>query len=184
MIQLRGNINIRTIDGRRGPFNVGALVTPLGEFKVKDACLDQFDEGRYSGEFTIERIYPATYFAATRLIIEVRAQLGGMALDEADELEVPADFNAEPDPVDETPVAATTEAAAEPETSESAKTSEPESDEARLQTLFGTLYPLGESVKLDPTVDRQRFRDQRNTLKRLGYRFQFDDQNWIQREAA
>src|SRR5699024_5120220 len=75
MIQLRGNINIRTIDGRRGPFNVGALVTPLGEFKVKDACLDQFDEGRYSGEFTIERIYPATYFAATRLIIEVRAQL-------------------------------------------------------------------------------------------------------------
>jgi hypothetical protein len=183
MIQLRGNINIRTIDGRRGPFNVGALVTPLGEFKVKDACLDQFDEGRYSGEFIIERIYPATYYAATRLIVEVRAQLGGMALDEVDELEVPADVNAEPDPVDETPVAVSTPPAPEPETPEPEE-SEPDDDALRLQTLFSTLYPLGECVKLDPTVDRQRFRDQRNALKHLGYRFQFDDQVWTLPRAA
>lgn len=182
MIQLRGNINIRTIDGRRGPFNVGALITPLGEFKVKDACLDQFDEGRYSGDFTIERIYPATYFAATRLIVEVRAQLGGMALDEVDELEAPADVNAEPDPVDEAPVAAPTTPEPEPETPEATETTD--DDAAKLQALFGTLYPLDECVKLDPTVDRQQFRDQRNVLKRLGYRFQFDDQVWTLPQAA
>jgi len=30
---------IRTIQGRNGPFNVGRLITDLGEFAVKDTLL-------------------------------------------------------------------------------------------------------------------------------------------------
>ena len=44
--------------------------------------------------------------------------------------------------------------------------------------LFGTLWPLGTQVRLDPTVDRKRFREQRNRLKALGYTFDAIEQIW------
>src|SRR5690554_5670388 len=44
--------------------------------------------------------------------------------------------------------------------------------------LFGLLWPLGQSVKLDPTVDRALFRRQVSRLKELGYRFQAPTQTW------
>jgi hypothetical protein len=37
--------------------------------------------------------------------------------------------------------------------------------------LFGALWPLRAQVKLDPTVDRRRFRRQRDRLRALGYGF-------------
>lgn len=180
MMNLRGNIDIRTINGRNGPFNVGTLTTSLGEFRIKDACIDEFDVGRYAGEFTLERIYPASYFAGPRLIVEIRAKLAEMVLDDVDEL--PTENDQEPDPADEpdpTPEPASP-VAAEPDHGSQPLSDEP-SDE-RLKSLFGELYPLQAQVKLDPTVDRQRFRAQRNALKDLGYRFDFENQVW--KEAA
>lgn len=44
--------------------------------------------------------------------------------------------------------------------------------------LFGLLWPLEQSVKLDPTVDRALFRRQVSRLKELGYRFQAPTQTW------
>lgn len=47
MLKLTGHLTIRTIDGRNGPFNVGRLLTEIGEFAVKEALLDQYEPGRY-----------------------------------------------------------------------------------------------------------------------------------------
>uniref|UniRef100_UPI000A500F7F DUF3275 family protein n=1 Tax=Pseudomonas amygdali TaxID=47877 RepID=UPI000A500F7F len=37
MINLPGELSIRTIQGSRGAFNVGRLITSIGEFVVKEA---------------------------------------------------------------------------------------------------------------------------------------------------
>jgi hypothetical protein len=46
------------------------------------------------------------------------------------------------------------------------------------ERLFGSLWPLGQSVKLDTTVDRALFRQQKDRLKALGYKFQPVGQTW------
>ena len=35
-----GQLTLRTIRGKNGPFTVGRLVTPIGKFAVKDAELE------------------------------------------------------------------------------------------------------------------------------------------------
>lgn len=45
-------------------------------------------------------------------------------------------------------------------------------------TLFGALWPLGEIVKLDATVDRRLLRQQRDRLGALGYEFAPLSQDW------
>lgn len=45
--------------------------------------------------------------------------------------------------------------------------------------LFGVLWPIGRVVKLDPTIDRGLFRQQKDYLKANGYRFSATEQNWV-----
>jgi len=45
-------------------------------------------------------------------------------------------------------------------------------------TLFGLLWPLGEVVKLDATVERRVMRQQRDRLMALGYSFEPLSQDW------
>ena len=172
MLKLSGMLTIRTIDGRNGAFNVGRLVTDLGEFSVKDTLLDQYEEGRYEGDFGISRIYPAYYAAGGRLVVEVRATLETLALAGIDAL-APDDVApaVEPDPMEETPAAA-----AQPASTSDAP-NEPEDGNPDAQ-LFGALWPMGAKVKLDPTVDRARFRRQKERLKGLGYQFRPLGQIW------
>lgn len=181
MLKLTGVLTIRTINGRNGLFNVGRLVTELGEFSVKDTLLDQYEEGKYEGDFGLSRIYPSYYLAGSRLVVEVRATLETMALAGIDALTaedvVPA---VEPDPLEEASTASRDVAARGDET-----TVVDDADaEAR---LFGELWPLEAKVKLDPTVDRARFRCQKEQLKKLGYQFQPLGQYWekpVTEEAA
>ena len=114
MIKISGVVTVKTINGRNGPFNVGRLVTEIGEFAVKEG-IEEYDPGQYEGDFAISRIYQASYAIGGRTTTEV-----------------------------------------------------PSGDEA----LFGELWPLGEKVKLDPTVDREVLRRQSARLKELGYQFQ------------
>jgi hypothetical protein len=187
MIQLPGQLAIRTISGRNGDFNVGRLSTSIGEFVVKDAMLDQYKEGKYQGDFAIYEISPSSYTHAGRLVIEIRAKLDSMTLDNVDDLtseeveqieskvqdpldeerQQPAKLKAQP-PItdDETPFGMEEEKAAE------ATTESP--DEA----LFGILWPLGRSVRLDVTVDRQVLRLQTKRLEQLGYELDFKTQCW------
>lgn len=165
MFTLSGVLAIRTIEGRYGPFNVARLTTELGEFAVKDTLLDQYAEGKYAGEFGISRIYPAHYLTGGRLVIEVRATLETLALAGIDALTAEdATPTVEPDPIDETAAAPAEPAPPAP--------SEDDVD------LFGALWPLGPQVKLDPTVDRARFRRQKTRLDQLGYTFQPLGQIW------
>ena len=59
--------------------------------------------------------------------------------------------------------------------SEGFRISEAEDGDA---ALFGLLWPLGESVKLDSTIDRRTLRAQIARLGELGYALDFKTQEW------
>ncbi|EXL06478.1 hypothetical protein BG46_17145 [Brucella anthropi] len=196
MITIPGQLAIRTIHGRNGDFNVGRLITSIGEFVVKNPELDQYDEGKYDGEFIITEIRPSTYNASGRMVIEVRAHLGGMTLSNIDALSRDEASRLSPhevDPIDEeaqspapaakapakakasdprNPLVDTTPFGSEPAPAVAEASADADAD------LFGTLWPLGETVKLDATVDRRVLREQRDRLTALGYTFAPLTQDW------
>lgn len=186
MINIPGQLAIRTISGRNGDFNVGRLSTSIGEFVIKDALLDQYGEGKYHGDFLITEIRPSYYSTAGRLVIEIRAKLDSMSLDDVDNLtaEDAARLSPnEPDPLDEDAPAAqpTTQPTASAVLEDapfgmtpSENTIDPEADAA----LFGTIWPFGDTVRLDTTVDRKQLRQQCNRLTELGYVHNFKLQVW------
>lgn len=198
MITLPGQLAIKTIHGRNGDFNVGRLSTSIGEFVIKNAELDQYDEGKYDGDFVIAEIRPSTYNTSGRMVIEIRAHLGGMTLSNIDRLSKDEAQRLSPqevDPIDEEtqapaaaarppartkarstrdPLVDTTPFGSEPAAASSSNTSAEEDDAA----LFGMLWPLSETVKLDATVDRRVLRQQRDRLDAMGYRFEPLSQDW------
>ncbi|ELI8126402.1 DUF3275 family protein [Yersinia enterocolitica] len=198
MITLPGQLAIKTIHGRNGDFNVGRLSTSIGEFVIKNAELDQYDEGKYDGDFVIAEIRPSTYNTSGRMVIEIRAHLGGMTLSNSDRLSKDEAQRLSPqeiDPIDEeaqAPVATarppakskarstrdplidTTPFGSEPAAALSSDASAEDEDAA----LFGMLWPLSEIVKLDATVDRRVLRQQRDRLDAMGYRFEPLSQDW------
>ncbi|MEE9493028.1 MAG: DUF3275 family protein [Gammaproteobacteria bacterium] len=174
MIKVTGNLTVRTINGRNGEFSVGRLITELGEFSVKDTLLDQYEEGSYEGEFGIGRIFPSHYLAGSRLVVEIRAVIEAVALAGIDYGVEPETPEVEHDPIHdktETPVPVPVET----EAKEAAELVTRDDDIAE---LFGILWPIGEKVVLDPTVDRALFRRQRDYLKDNGYSFQPIGQSW------
>jgi hypothetical protein len=199
MINVPGQLAIKTIHGRNGDFNVGRLATSIGEFVIKNAELDQYREGKYDGDFIITEIRPSTYNTSGRMVIEIRAHLGGMTLSGIDKLSKDEASRLSPqevDPVDEetqtpAPVIASTEQEAETSAATHplvdttpfgadvpAKTaSQPVSDDDDA-SLFGSLWPLAEVIKLDATVDRRLLRQQRDRLGTLGYEFAPLSQDW------
>jgi len=204
MITIPGQLVIKTIHGRNGDFNVGRLATNIGDFVMKNAELDQYSEGKYEGDFIIAEIRPATYTANGRMVIEIRAQLGGMTISSIDALNCDEAKRLSPqeiDPLDEeaqAPVAAalkavtknaprdprhplvdTTPFGSEPELPVSAEGVADADDAA----LFGLLWPLGDVVKLDATVERRVMRQQRDRLMALGYTFEPLSQDWHQATA-
>ena len=58
-IVVPGQLTLRTSRGKNGPCTVGRLSTPIGEFAVKDAELEQYLAGEYDGEFSIRYIVPS-----------------------------------------------------------------------------------------------------------------------------
>ncbi|WP_416139228.1 DUF3275 family protein [Halomonas sp. HK25] len=182
MIKIPGRLTVRTIHGRNGPFNVGRLAASIGEFVIKDPQLDQFSEGVFEGEFLLLEIRPASYFAGGRLVVEVRAKVGEMLLTEDGMLVTqhgPRFDSAEVDPLEEEAAPAPPVPPAPPAPGPHAPDAYIAGHEANPDAeLFGLLWPLGQSVKLDPTVDRALFRRQVSRLKELGYRFQAPTQTW------
>lgn len=207
-IVVPGQLTLRTIRGKNGPFTVGRLTTPIGEFAVKDAELEQYPEGKYEGEFIIRYIFAKSYPVAGGARFEVRANLDGMTLNGIDKLsrdEARSFASQEVDPLDEElgePPAATqarparasrpakpapVQACADPlvdttpfgvdaptPAAAAATGSTSDGDAA----LFGLLWPLGESVKLDSTIDRRTLRAQIARLGELGYALDFKTQEW------
>lgn len=187
MITLNGTLRVRSINGRNGRFNVADLTTEIGEFKVKDAFLDQFEEGAYDGAFQIGRIFAASYTNGGRITIETRAHVLGVRLLNDQVGQLPTE-TVEPDPLEEAQpsleplaevVAAQADTAEEIDPASAPSGHEQHAEEDPDKLLFGHIFPLGGTVALDPTVDRARFRRQRDRLKELGYRFEPLQQSWI-----
>ena len=199
MIKTSGTLTVKSITGRNGAFSVGKLVTPEGEFSVKDTILDQYPEGKYEGEFLISRIFPYSYIMRGTAMVEVRVILDQILISDAEEVLLPPELPVA-DPLDETglpkaetkpveqpvaEVAADSQAVAESSQEGLDALAEMEiSEENRPDySLFGPdLYQeliLELGVKLDPTVDRVRFRAQRDRLKELGYKFDAQSQTWL-----
>jgi hypothetical protein len=192
MITLPGQLAIKTIHGCNGDFNVGRLTTSIGEFVIKNAELDQYKEGKYDGDFVIDKIKPSTYTTSGRMVIEIRAHLGGMTLPSIDDLsgdEAQKLTPQEVDPVDEETQAPTPKAEVparkerhprDPlvDTTPFGSAPAPLPPDAEDERLFGHLWPLGNVVKLDATVDRRALRAQRDRLTALGYRFKPLSQDW------
>lgn len=200
MITLPGQLAIKTIHGRNGDFNVGRLCTSIGEFTVKNPELDQYPEGKYDGDFLIAEIRPSMYNTSGRMVIELRAHLGGMTLSTIDALSKDEAGRLTPQEVD--PIEEETEklraAPAEPAsvvpTSETpasplidttpfglmppADTQNRESGAGDDAALFGALWPLADVVKLDATVNRRLLRQQRDRLDALGFEFAPLSQDW------
>ncbi|MFT3803476.1 MAG: DUF3275 family protein [Burkholderiaceae bacterium] len=199
-IVVPGQLKLRTIRGRNGPFNVCLLTCCLGDFVVKDPEFEQYKEGKYEGEFAIRRIFNKPALSQGGVRIELRASLNGMTLSGIDKLgkEDARTFNVqEVDPIDEEQPAAV---AATPAAVPASTTNDPLIDtrpfgmeapaapvavgspDAEDVALFGLLWPLGETVKLDPTIDRRTLRLQCTRLSKLGYSFDATLQQW-QHEA-
>ncbi len=194
MISIEGRLNIKIITGIHGPFRVGSLQTEIGEFSVKDKILDQYDEGSYQGLFTIRKIFSSTYSTGSRLVVEVRATLENISLANVDEIEPVQHESLEQDPLDEEKEADSKTAKMESsiESIESTDSTElidstdsEDEDQSDLtpeelsdKKLFGLLWPLQDSFKLDPTVSRVTFREQRERLKSLNYKFNPIGQYW------
>ena len=191
MITINGTLRVRSINGRNGAFNVADLTTEIGEFKVKDAFLDQFEEGAYEGAFQIGRIFSASYTYGGRITIETRAHILGARLLNDDVGELPTEA-VEPDPIEEQckpPEAPTLPAPVAPDeqadeqaaagTGQGQDEQDEQTEDDADKALFGHIYPLGGIVALDPTVDRAQFRRQRDRLKALGYHFDPLQQSWM-----
>lgn len=196
MISITGQLAIRTISGRLGLFNVGRLSTSIGEFTIKDALLDQYQEGKYRGDFAIKQIRPSYYSHGGRLVVEIRAELEGMTLEDVtglsreDEEQLPTNV---PDPLEEDgpvptlspsrrkpvvhprPTQTNAMASGEPFGMDPPAPSTAEEADAE---LFGTVWPLSDTVRLDTTVDRQRLRAQCTRLDQLGFTMDFKTQTW------
>ena len=100
MLHVNGTLTVKKIQGAKGAFSVGDLVTDVGTFKVKDALLDQFEEGRYQGEFAISSIYLSSYIWRGKAMTDIRANLVDVQLEEVGEA-VPelSAGQEEPDPI-------------------------------------------------------------------------------------
>lgn len=186
-ITIPGVLNVKSIQGRNGTFSVGDLRTEIGEFRIKDTLLDEFEPGQYTGRFVISQIFPQSYSWQGRVSIEVRAKLQEILLDNADVGSEPVVEPPEPDPLDEeagspsprqsrhsrkkavpaAPLA--TDASPQPGTDSNTSLFDPE---------VQALVDAGDMVKLDPAVDRNLFRRQRDQLKALGFTFNPASQSW------
>ncbi len=183
MISIPGTLEVRAIHGRHGWFNIATLTADLGEFSVESGELEQYDEGTYDGQFTIERIYAYAYPIndRTATITKVRAEVVAMSLEGfeeglADDNDVPAELDASL-PADvrsgESQILATSPidpAASVPASQEDAH--------SKGASLFGALWPLADELDLDTTVDRSRLVQQTDYLKANAYKFSFKSQRW------
>ena len=88
-IRVRGSLLISRKNGRRGAFNIGELRTEIGEFEVKDALIEEYEEGNYTGEFVINWIEPDSVCWHGKVFVKNRAQLDAIIIDAVDDAPAP-----------------------------------------------------------------------------------------------
>jgi hypothetical protein len=199
-IRVRGTIVIDRKHSRRGDFNVGDLCTEIGEFEVKDSLIEEFEPGKYTGDFMIKWIEPDSFSWRGRVFVKNRAQLDAILIDDIDEQSAAPAAPPEPDPIDNPPAPPVPDAsqqtgsppasqptqAPQPSPTTSVDSAATGSSADQDLALFGeelsAALGVRAPIKLDPTVDRQQFRAQRDRLKALAYSFDAKSQVWAVRQ--
>jgi hypothetical protein len=98
MYKFKGTLLVRKIFGKYGEFAIGSIQTPIGQFSVKQSELDEYEEGTYEGRFVISKIQTVSGgFGSNKLILESRATLDKIHIDEIDE--APVEVTTEADPI-------------------------------------------------------------------------------------
>lgn len=202
MIRVPGTLIINRRTGRNGSFSVGDLVTDIGEFKVKDTALDQYEPGEYKGDFIIKWIEPHSNTWRGRVFIENRATLQDIIIFDAVEDLGTAEASAaamtppETDPLEESTgsserpadvsntsgvkmATATSDSLHQQDSAEAGSADLTAEQRVLLGDELAELYAQRQRIKLDPTVDREVFRKQRDLLKACGYRFDSTQQDWV-----
>jgi len=121
-ISIRGTLRVKSVTGRNGPFSVGDLETEIGTFRIKDAVLDQYRDGIYTGTFWLSEVFNSSYSANGRLVIELRARTAGMQIDDESPEVQSAKEPAERDPIDDEAAAPAATSAPTPPTQAKPKT--------------------------------------------------------------
>lgn len=184
MIKLSGRLTVTTRKSARGEFSVGDLTTPIGQFKIKDTILEQFEAGTYDGEFIISKIFLSQYVWQGRACTELRASIDEVIIDAEEKGNAPGVEQSEPDPIIQeqaAPIPAAPEIAPE-KREEQTLSNAPGSLKVAVEILGDELGAQAHRelpVKLDPTIDRTQFRAQRDYLKGLGYSFDSKGQVWV-----
>ncbi len=186
MVQIPGTLTIKTITGRYGDFNVATLDCDIGRFSIRDTVLDEYSEGTYQGTFGIKRIYAGSYQTSHRFVIETRAELEGIWLNDYKEEAVQGD-----EPMEEDPLAKERKAQKQLNAKRESLTTQSTTDTddaSALATLFGELWPLpaniGDVVKLNPEIGREVMGQQLIYLKRRinderVWKFEPKAQHWM-----
>lgn len=180
-IRISGILTVKEIKGANGRFCVGDLNCPLGEFKVKEPILDQFEEGVYQGDFLIERFFLSSYVWRGKSTTDIRARVMEVFLDTAEEGKVD-EVQTEPDPISTEPAVAIGDAPVQAVVVSDSCGDDKSPEYQELLSVFGpelVKQVFGrKELKLDPTVDRTLFRAQRDRLKAMGYIFDAKSQSW------
>jgi hypothetical protein len=205
MIILEGNITNKVIPGANGDFSVGNFNTEIGQFKIKSQLLDQFEEGDYQVRVSVTKLSLNTYVVKRSgiTITEIVADIDAIDVIDA-EIKTIEQESVEPDAsvddahVDKASVTTEIKAVEKPTPNKPVKadkgtkvsTDKPQEsqapvatvidgdDEKTLSELFGHLWPLTESVKLDTTLPRTLIIKQKDYLYKQGYTFDLKTQIW------
>jgi hypothetical protein len=175
MVKVKGRMSVNVVNGRSGQFSVATLYSEIGEYVVRYGGLDQYEPGTYEGEFWIRDTDVLVRPFGVGKIIEPVAFLDDLILIDVDEGLQESLPEAIPDPAaeDKKPRKRTVEPPSLEGKTPGALT------ELELKQLFGEAWPLGESVKLDPTIGRTPLRAQTQYLKSTGYKYKAKEQTWI-----
>lgn len=179
-IWLEGELKIRIVEGRNGPFPIGTLTTSLGTFMVKDQIIEQFESGVYKGQFCVTQFFQADFDVPGKKIVEQRVSLSNLLIDEGGEnfCEVPSD---EPDPVNEKLPQELVHSTAVESKQPSEDDSSDEEEDNRLYEENQVLEAVEEgqeTIKLDSTVSRALLRELTTILKKSGYRYYPANREW------
>ncbi|HBT4924911.1 DUF3275 family protein [Klebsiella pneumoniae] len=197
-----GKLVVKTIHGRNGDFNVGLLETAIGSFSVKNRELEQYSAGAYEGRFVIGRVFMHSWSYGANSGSEIRVRLDAMTIasnnaltpDEERKLLPPVNDPLEEEmpatPETDLPVPSKEEGIPAATTAKSGckrpqfTVPTPAEQEAGDRTLFGSLWPLSDTVKLDATAPRQVLRQQKARLSQLGYDFIAQEQHFVKNVAS
>lgn len=192
-----GVLKITARNGRNGVFNVGELKTELATFKIKQAVLEQYEEGEYPGEFMIAQIFQSAFIYNGRSFTDLCANLVGLdilaanlaapkPLDPIDAQEDAAIYGSiAQEPINEPPVL--------PMVHRQDSTVYQESDEATphqaldeipvvssMDALKALIEKHTTLIRLDTTLDRSLLTQMPPLLKQRGYCFNAQTQLWTQ----